>query len=310
MSPRRQEAGRDRDATASPVALAEEREFLEQSIVDLEDELASGEVDERDFALLRARYAERLAAVEAAIAGLALEGAEGVEAPSAAAKSSTGARAEPERESFAPRRLSSVRRRLGKKRARLAMGIAAAVCFVLAATLLAASLAGVRLPGESATGSVTLSSAQQEQETLDRAAILGSQGQAAEAVQLYDEVLRTDPDQPDALTYGGWLVRLAGLSSKNRVVVAAGDASIAKAVKVAPGYPDAHALLAVVLYEDFARPKSAVVQFRDAALRGGSANLLASVAPIAARAFKAAGEPLPASYLEAEKAAGSSLAGG
>ena len=93
-------------------------------------------------------------------------------------------------------------------------------------------------------------------------------------------------------------------------MVAAGDASIAKAVKVAPGYPDAHALLAVVLYEDFARPKSAVVQFRDAALRGGSANLLASVAPIAARAFKAAGEPLPASYLEAGKAAGSSLAGG
>ena len=116
---------------------------------------------------------------------------------------------------------------------------------MVAATLLAASFAGVRLPGESATGSVTLSGAQQEQETLDRAAILGSEGQAAEAVQLYDEVSKTDPDQPDALTYGGWLIRLAGLSAKNRLVLAAGDASVATAVKVAPGYPDAHALLGV-----------------------------------------------------------------
>ena len=100
------------------------------------------------------------------------------------------------------------------------IGIAAAACFVVAATLLAASLAGVRLPGESATGSVSLSSAQQEQETLDRAAILGSEGQAAQAVQLYNEVLQVDPNQPDALTYDGWLVRLAGLSSKNQVVLA------------------------------------------------------------------------------------------
>ena len=125
---------------------------------------------------------------------------------------------------------------------------------MVAAVLLAASLAGVRLPGESATGSISLSSAQQEQETLDRAAILGSEGQVAEAVQLYDQVLQTDPNQPDALAYGGWLVRLAGLSAKNRTVIARGDASVARAVKVAPSYPDAHALLGVIEYEDYAEP--------------------------------------------------------
>ena len=176
------------------------------------------------------------------------------------------------------------------------IGLCAAGCFVVAATLLAASLANIRLPGESATGSVTVSSAQQEQETLDRAAILGSQGQAAEAVQLYNQVLRTDPNQPNALTYGGWLVRLAGLSSKNQVVLARGDASVARAVKVAPSYPDAHALLGVILYEDFRTPKAASVQFRDALRAGASKQLLKSVAPIAAEAFAAAKELLPPRY--------------
>ena len=181
------------------------------------------------------------------------------------------------------------------------IGIAAAVCFVVAATVLAASLAGIRLPGESATGSVSLSSAQQEQETLDQAAILGSEGRVADAVQLYNQVLQTDPNQPDALTYGGWLVRLAGLSSKNRLVLARGDASVARAVKVAPGYPDGHALLGVILYEDFARPEAAAVQFRDALGAGASKSLLMSVAAVAAKAFAAAKEPLPPRYSAAMK---------
>jgi tetratricopeptide (TPR) repeat protein len=186
---------------------------------------------------------------------------------------------------------------------RLVVAIAAAACFVLAASVLAASLAGVRLPGESATGSVSLPSAQQERETLDRAAILGSEGQVAQAVQLYNQVLAADPKQPDALTYGGWLVRLAGLASKNRLVIARGDASIARAVKIAPGYPDAHALFAVILYEDFDRPAAASVQFRDALRARAAKSLLQSVAPIAVKAFAAASQPLPPGYGAAMSAA-------
>jgi Tfp pilus assembly protein PilF len=148
---------------------------------------------------------------------------------------------------------------------------------------------------------VTLSSAEQEQQSLDRAAILGSEGQIAQAVQLYNQVLRVDPNQPNALTYDGWLVRLAGLSSKNQVVVASGDASVARAVRVAPGYPDAHALMGVILYEDLARPSAAVTQFRAAVTAGASKNLLASVAAVAARAFAAAKVPLASSYVAALK---------
>jgi len=308
---------------SSPEALANEQEFLRQSIEDLEEQRAAGEVDEEDFAVLDSRYGRRLAEVEAAIGDLAagelaaaqLAAADLVAADLVTARQA-GTGADPEVPVEAEVRVGLIggtspvppasparrlRRRLGNRRARLVIGIAAAVCFVVAATVLAASLAGVRLPGESATGSVSLSSAQQEQETLDQAAILGSEGQVADAVQLYNQVLQTDPNQPDALTYGGWLVRLAGLSSKNRLVLARGDASVARAVKVAPGYPDGHALLGVILYEDFARPEAAAVQFRDALGAGASKSLLMSVAAVAAKAFAAAKEPLPPRYSAAMK---------
>ena len=309
----------------SPEALAKEQEFLRQSIEDLAEQRAVGEVGEEDFAVLDSRYGRRLAEVEAAIGDLAageLAAADRVTADQAGTGADlvtadqAGTAADPEVPVEAEVRVGLIggaspvppasparrlRRRLGSRRARLVIGIAAAVCFVVAATVLAASLAGIRLPGESATGSVSLSSAQQEQETLDQAAILGSEGRVADAVQLYNQVLQTDPNQPDALTYGGWLVRLAGLSSKNRLVLARGDASVARAVKVAPGYPDGHALLGVILYEDFARPEAAAVQFRDALGAGASKSLLMSVAAVAAKAFAAAKEPLPPRYSAAMK---------
>jgi hypothetical protein len=195
---------------SSPEALANEQEFLRQSIEDLEEQRAAGEVDEEDFAVLDSRYGRRLAEVEAAIGDLAagelaageLAAADLVAADLLTARQA-GTGADPEVPVEAEVRVGLIggtspvppasparrlRRRLGSRRARLVIGIAAAVCFVVAATVLAASLAGVRLPGESATGSVSLSSAQQEQETLDQATILGSEGQVADAVQLYNQV--------------------------------------------------------------------------------------------------------------------------
>ena len=318
MSLRRTVTGRgarNGSRRSRPDALANECEFLRQSIEDLEEQRAAGDVDEGDFVVLDSRYRRRLDEVEAAITELAARelAAADLATPVMATARETGT-AENRKVSVGPEvpvgRLDDVpsaspvhglRRWLGRGRVRLVIGIAAAGCFVVAATLVAASLAGVRLPGESATGSVSLSSAQQEQETLDRAAVLGSEGQVAEAVQLYNEVLQADPNQPDALTYGGWLIRLAGLSSKNRLVLARGDASVARAVKVAPGYPDGHALFGVILYEDFGRPEAASVQFRDALTARASKNLLMSVAAIAAKAFAAAKQPLPPGYSEAMK---------
>lgn len=52
----------------------------------------------------------------------------------------------------------------------------------------------------------------------------------------------------------------------------------------------------MILYEDFGRPLAASVQFRDALSKGASKTLLLSVAAIAAKAFAAAGKPLPPRY--------------
>jgi len=259
-------------------ALSDEGEFLRHSIEDLEDERACGEVDDSDYLLLCSRYEKRLIEVETALVQSAIEVAPGMSPDDHVASPHKALRAR------------GIRRRLGNSRVRLLIAVAAAGCFVVAATLLAVSFAGVRLPGESATGSVSL------------------EGQAAEAVQLYDEVLQTDPNQPDALAYGGWLVRLAGLSSKNRLVVAKGDASVARAVKVAPRYPDAHALLGVIYYEDFARPDAAVAQFRAALAVGASESLLEGVAPVAQEAYAAARQALPRRYLTASKKASAAAA--
>lgn len=277
MSVSRTPRGKDRG-----LALEDERVFLLRSIADLESERGAGALDEEDFAGLSARYEARLADVAEALAALGDEAR--TPAPPAGAtvpKRSRGTR---------------VSALFGRRRVRVVTGVVAAACFALAATLAAASMAGVRLPGESATGSVNLPSAEQEQETLDRAAILGSEGQAAEAVRLYDEVLAGDPDQPQALTYGGWLERVAGLQAGNRTVVERGDASVAKAVRVAPSYPDAHALYGVILYEDYGRAGAAARQFAAAVAAHGSRSLLASVAPVAVKAFSAAGRSLPAQY--------------
>lgn len=270
-------------------ALADQRDFLTRSIDDLEREHQAGEVADVDYQALRERYQGRLASVDATLAEVTATGAAWVAAGGSA-----------------PRGL---RRRFGSRRARAWFGWGAAACFLVAAVLFVASFAGLRLPGEGATGSVSLSTAQQLQETLDRAAILGSEGQISEAVKLYDQVLVADPRQPNALVYGGWLVRLAGLADHNGSVVASGDASIAKAVRVAPHYPDGHALLGVVLYSDLHDASASAAQFRAALAARASANLVASVAAVAQKAFHATHELLPAAYRSAIEAANAAKSG-
>ena len=119
---------------SSPYALANEQEFLRQSIEDLEEQLVSGEVDKEDFAVLHSRYGSRLTEVEAAIADLASAGQAGnSEDPEVSVGGLDGVPSAPSAPSG-----SRLRRRLASPRARLVIGIAAAGCFVVAATLLAA----------------------------------------------------------------------------------------------------------------------------------------------------------------------------
>ena len=80
-------------------------------------------------------------------------------------------------------------------------------------------------------------------------------GKAVEAIKLYDKILKDDPEQPAALAYRGWLVRLAGLKDE-------GFAYEERAVASDPSYPDAHFFRGMMLWKDKGDPAGAVAEFR------------------------------------------------
>ena len=73
-----------------------------------------------------------------------------------------------------------------------------------------------------------------------------------EAVKTYDRVLKTNPRNPEALAYRGWILRLAAVSGGafDRKLWQQGLASIERAIAVDPSYPDAHFFRGLILYRD------------------------------------------------------------
>ena len=254
-------------------ALLAERDFLLASLADLEREHAAGDVADEDFSILRGRYITRAAEALREIERLEERRSQPVDAVSS--------------------RRPGLRRRLGQRRVRRVLIATGCICVAGIAFLVAAKLAGVRLPGESATGTVNVPSQVLVREELAQASVLGSERQVSAAVALYDTVLQQVPNQPEALTYRGWLIRLAGLQARSAVTVRTGDASLAHAVAVAPGYPDARALYGIALLEDTHSTGRALQQFRAFASDRPSNALLGAVGPKMAAAFVAAHATLP-----------------
>ena len=73
--------------------------------------------------------------------------------------------------------------------------------------MLVASTSGQRVPGQTVTGNVPsnvsdqLAAAQQDI----------AQGKAVDALKLYDQVLKQDPNNAQALTFRGWILESANL---------------------------------------------------------------------------------------------------
>jgi tetratricopeptide (TPR) repeat protein len=153
----------------------EEREFLLQSLRDLEREREAGDIDEDDYRALKDDYTARAAA--------ALR-------------------------DEAPAEVTPARRRPRRWRA-----VAVTVC-VLAAGALAGELlarsSGERVAGESATGSIRQTSSSD----LARARALFDDGKLVDSLKLFDSVLKNDPDNTMALSYRGYIVALAGLTDQ------------------------------------------------------------------------------------------------
>ena len=190
--------------------LEEERVFLLRSLDDLERERAVGDMDDVDYTTLRDGYTARAAAVLRAI--------------------------EAGRADLPPR----PPRRWGRI-------VAVAAVLVIASTAagaLVARSAGQREPGDTVTGDLpdTVNS------DLAVARSLFTQGALRDSIEAFDRVLAVDPDNAEALTYRGWLLALVGSQGGQADLIERGEASLDRAIEVAPDYADAQCFKAVVRF--------------------------------------------------------------
>lgn len=191
--------------------LEDERRFLLRSLRDLDAERAVGDVDEADYETLRDGYTKRAADVLRDIE----EGKAALPRPGG-------------------------RRWVGRL-------VAVAVVVLVAGTAgwLVARSSGQRLGDETITGGAP---SDDVAVLLARArSLLGTDPAGAQA--LYEQVLAERPEQPEALTYSGWLLFVAsnGASADLRAAaVSTAQQQLARAVTADASYPDPHCFLAVI----------------------------------------------------------------
>jgi tetratricopeptide (TPR) repeat protein len=291
--------------------LLDEAEYVRTSLADLDRERAAGELAGSDYEALRVRYEERAEAIERALAEAGSgegsapavhDGGSGSAGTRPSAAEAAGAPSRRAAEGAGAARRPGAKGWLSTRRHRIVLGWSAAACFAVAATLVGLSLGGVAPFASSEPATLTVSD--QIRIELAEAGVLASNKNLVQAITVYDRVLELDPEQPEALADGGWLARLAGLSSKSRQVIVGADAEIATAVQVAPGYALARAYDGVALFEDDHSAGGAVVQFRALLADKPSPTLVKSVATTAEKAFHGAGVAVPAAFAAVPAKAG------
>ena len=179
----------------------DERQFWLESLDDLDEELAAGDLEPEDHQALSRSYTRKAA-----------EAIRGKQEQSTA----TGG---------------------GNRRRLIAVVAGLVVVGVLAGVLLARAV-GSRHSGDTITGNDAVASVPSLLRNAEESAAAGNIG---EANAIYDRVLERSPTNPTALAYQGWFLALEGEEAE------AADL-LADAVVAAPGYPDARAFRAIVLY--------------------------------------------------------------
>ena len=229
--------------------LEEEREFLLRSLEDLDRERDAGDIEEADYAALKDEYTARAAAV---LRAMEAAGPSSAPAPEPA----------PEAEAHADRAQADQAAARSRRR-RLRAGALALAALVAVSVTLVVRSAEERRPGQQATGDIaeTGTTGDVDRE-LVRARQLTAEGQTLAAIRVYDQILDRYPEQPEALAYRGWLVRLAGRQSGNAELVDKGLEYLDRAVAADPSYPDAHLFRGLVLYQDKGDAPAAVGELR------------------------------------------------
>jgi tetratricopeptide (TPR) repeat protein len=139
--------------------------------------------------------------------------------------------------------------------------------FAIGAGILVARSAGERIGNTGLTGTVR-SASNTQQDTIDALLTTARNSLASDpfkALKAFDEVHKLDPQNVEAVTYGGWLVRNVGRSAtdetQRKELLDSAIRRLEDAIKLDPTYPDALAFRGIIFLRDQNDPKSAVVVF-------------------------------------------------
>jgi tetratricopeptide (TPR) repeat protein len=191
--------------------LRHEQQFLLRSLRDLDNEREAGDIDDADYAALRDGYIARAAAITRELTGI---------------------------EAATP----SVQRGWLRR-------ILVIVCVIAVAAgsgIWVARQSGQRLPGQSASGAI-----EQSTSGLLATARQLNFSDPGKAIEVYTQVLKLEPDNPEALTYRSWILALTARAATGNVkqlalVTAVND--LMRAQKIDNQYPDAHCFLGIVYF--------------------------------------------------------------
>ncbi len=203
---------------------------IAKSIADAEQEHAAGELSAEELTSIVESDTARLRVVEAERAELL-------------ASVETGEYIE---EAPRPRKRSPWKRNVGIFLIAVALGL-----FVV-------SFAGVRLPGQQATGTVSQTDARALHDQLIEAETAAGAGDAGRALQLFNAILKKQPQNVEALAESGWLTYQAGLIGQQASAMTAGAKLIDRSITLDPGAPAGHLYAALIAARE-GRPRSAIV---------------------------------------------------
>ena len=196
-------------------SLEEERDFLLNSLRDLEREYVAGDVEHDDYVALRDGYVARAAALTREIEG-------------------TGVAVDEQDQSSE------------KKWLKIIGAVAVVIALAVASGWWVASQSGQRLPGQSSSGGIEMSSSVR----LSLARSLNF-SDPAQAIQLYTDVLKIEPDNVEALTYRSWLLSLSASGASDDVRDAAYATAVndlVRATEIDPMYPDSQCFIGIVYF--------------------------------------------------------------
>ena len=191
--------------------LRHEQQFLLRSLRDLDNERAAGDIDDADYAALRDGYIARTAAITRELNGI-----------------------------------ESVTPAVQRGWVRRVLVIVCVIAVAAGAGIWVARQSGQRLPGQSVSGAIEQSSS-----GLLATARQLNFSDPGKAIELYTQVLKLEPDNPEALTYRSWILALtarAATGSVKQLALVSAVNDLLRAQKLDNQYPDAHCFLGIVYF--------------------------------------------------------------